>query len=70
MARTGLFLGVDGGGTGAGPACATDPGLVLGEGLAGAANIRLGLDESLSAVREAALQCLTVAGLPPHHLTA
>ena len=35
---------------------------MLGEGIAGSANIRLGLNESLSAVREAADQCLRQAG--------
>jgi len=36
---------------------------VLGEGLAGPANIRLGLETSLAAVRQATDQCLQQAGL-------
>jgi glucosamine kinase len=60
-----LLLGVDGGGTRCRARLADATGSVLGEGLAGPANIRLGLPESLSAVREAAAQCLQQAG-PGH----
>jgi glucosamine kinase len=63
-----FLLGVDGGGT----QCRArltersfrgDPGTVLGEGVAGPANIRLGLLESFAAVLEATHQCLDEAGL-------
>ena len=57
-----LFLGVDGGGTRCRARLTEVDGRMLGEGIAGSANIRLGLNESLSAVREAADQCLRQAG--------
>src|SRR6267154_553137 len=60
-----LLLGIDGGGTRCRARLANATGSVLGEGLAGPANIRLGLPESLSAVRAAAAQCLQQAG-PGH----
>jgi glucosamine kinase len=41
-------------------------GTVLGEGLAGPANLRLGLEESFSAVHQCAGQCLRYAGLAGH----
>jgi glucosamine kinase len=57
-----LFLGVDGGGTRCRARLTQVDGRTLGEGIAGSANIRLGLNESLLAVREAADQCLRHAG--------
>jgi glucosamine kinase len=57
-----LFLGVDGGGTRCRARLTQVDGTTLGEGIAGSANVRLGLNESLSAVREAADQCLQLAG--------
>jgi glucosamine kinase len=57
-----LFLGVDGGGT---QCCArlTDwAGSVLGEGVAGPANIRISLNETMLSVLDAAGQCLAHAG--------
>lgn len=57
-----LFLGVDGGGTGCRARLADSAGAILGEGAAGPANIRIGLDESLRSVRDAAGQCLAQAG--------
>lgn len=58
-----LFLGVDGGGTRCRARLTDAAGTVLGEGVAGPANIRLGLDESFRAVLDAAGQCLAQAGL-------
>ena len=43
-----LFLGVDGGGTRCRARLTEVDGRMLGEGIAGSANIRLGLNESLS----------------------
>jgi glucosamine kinase len=58
-----FLLGIDGGGTNC-RARLTDPaGTILGEGVAGPANIRLGLQASLAAVLEAAHQCLVEPGL-------
>jgi len=58
-----LFLGVDGGGTRCRARLADRSGHILGEGTAGPANIRLGLDDSFTEVLRAARQCLGEAGL-------
>jgi glucosamine kinase len=58
-----LLLGVDGGGTRCRARLADLSGTVLGEGTAGPANIRFGLEESFAAVREATDQCLRQASL-------
>jgi len=58
-----LFLGVDGGGTGCRTRLVDAAGTVLGEGQAGAANIRLGLDVSWGQILEATDQALAQAGL-------
>jgi glucosamine kinase len=58
-----LFLGVDGGGTQCRARLADRSGRLLGEGLSGPANIRLGLDAAFAAVLDAARQCLAAAGL-------
>ena len=63
MAAGELFLGVDGGGTQCRARLADESGRILGEGVAGPANIRLGLEASLAAVLDAARQCLAEAGL-------
>jgi len=64
-----LLLGVDGGGTRCqARLCAAD-GRRLGEAVAGPANIRTGLDESLAAVLQAARECLRQAGLESHALS-
>jgi glucosamine kinase len=57
-----LFLGVDGGGTRCRARLADASGAILGEGLAGPANIRVSLEESLQSVLDAAGQCLDKAG--------
>jgi len=58
-----LFLGVDGGGTQCRARLCDRRGSILGEGVAGPANIRLGLDESFGAVLDATDRCLTDAKL-------
>lgn len=68
MSENVLLLGVDGGGTRCRARLCGFSGRVLGEGLAGPANIRFGLEESFSAVLEATRQCLAVAGLSQNTL--
>ena len=58
-----LFLGVDGGGTQCRARLCDRAGSILGEGVAGPANIRLGLDESFGAVLDATDRCLADAKL-------
>src|SRR5262245_17496596 len=58
-----LLLGVDGGGTRCRARLADVHGTVLGEGAAGPANLRLGVQDSMAAVRAATDQCLNQAGL-------
>src|SRR5262249_21539588 len=58
-----LLLGVDGGGTRCRARLADAQGTVLGDGAAGPANLRLGVQDSLAAVRAATDQCLKQAGL-------
>lgn len=57
-----LLLGVDGGGTGCRARLTDAAGMLLGEGKAGPANVRISLDESLQSVLGAARQCLAKAG--------
>jgi glucosamine kinase len=58
-----LFLGVDGGGTRCRARLCDAPGAILGEGAAGPANVRLGVDEAILQVLEASRQCLAPAML-------
>jgi glucosamine kinase len=58
-----LLLGVDGGGTRCRARLADTHGRLLGEGLAGPANLRLGVQNSLASVRAATDQCLKQAAL-------
>lgn len=58
-----LFLGIDGGGTRCRARLADAGGRTLGEGVGGAANIRLGLDVAWAAIMEAADAALAQAGL-------
>jgi glucosamine kinase len=61
--QTEFLLGVDGGGTRCRARLAEASGAILGEGSAGPANIRFGLEQSFAAVLEATMQCLYQAGL-------
>jgi glucosamine kinase len=61
-----LFLGVDGGGTQCRVRLADRSGRMLGEGMSGPANIRLGLDAGFASVLDAARQCLAEARLGEH----
>jgi len=61
--QTELLLGVDGGGTRCRARLTDSSGLILGEGSAGPANIRFGLEQSFGAVLEAAIECLHQTGL-------
>lgn len=70
MGASQLFLGVDGGGTNCRARLTDAAGKVLGHGLAGPANLRLGLDTSLGAVLDAARQCLDEAGVGERALAA
>jgi glucosamine kinase len=58
-----LLLGVDGGGTRCRARLCSFSGDVLGEGQAGAANMRFGLEEGFAAADEALAQCFEGAGL-------
>lgn len=58
-----LFLGIDGGGTRCRARLADAGGRTLGEGVGGAANIRLGLDVAWNAIMEAVDAALVQAGL-------
>ncbi len=58
-----LLLGVDGGGTRCRARLCAPSGARLGEGSAGPANIRLGLENSLASVLEATRECLRQADL-------
>jgi glucosamine kinase len=58
-----LLLGVDGGGTRCRARLTNFAGTPLGEGLAGPANIRIGLEESFASVLAASRECLSEAKL-------
>jgi glucosamine kinase len=58
-----LLLGIDGGGTKCRARLCTPSGTLLGEAVAGPANIRLGLQASLTEVLRATSECLQQAGL-------
>lgn len=58
-----LFLGIDGGGTRCRARLADAAGRTLGEGVGGAANIRLGLDVAWNAILQAVDAALAQAGL-------
>lgn len=64
-----LLLGVDGGGTSCRARLRALSGEVLGEAATGPANLRLGLEQSFSAVLNAATQTLDQAGISSQHLT-
>jgi len=58
-----LLLGVDGGGTRCRARLRDISGKLLGNAVAGPANIRFGLEASINAALEATLRCLTQSGL-------
>jgi glucosamine kinase len=58
-----LFLGVDGGGTGCRARVESERGEVLGQGLAGPATTRLGIDKAWASVMTAANAALVEAGV-------
>jgi glucosamine kinase len=58
-----LLLGVDGGGTRCRARLCSFSGTILGQGEAGAANMRFGLEEGFAAADEAVKQCFEGAGL-------
>ncbi len=59
-----LLLGIDGGGTSCRARLCAFSGRLLGEATTGPANLRLGLEQSFSAIVDAAASCLSQAGLP------
>jgi len=63
MPAQGLLLGVDGGGTRCRARLTDASGARLGEGIAGPANIRFGLERSFSAALDASREALRQAGL-------
>lgn len=63
-----LLLGVDGGGTSCRARLAAYSGEVLGEAIAGPANLGLGIRQSFAAVTSATLLCLQHSGLTRSHL--
>jgi glucosamine kinase len=69
MDRTALFLGIDGGGTRCrARLCDPNEG-ILGEGSAGPANLRFGIEEAFASVLDATRQCFADAGLPIDQLS-
>lgn len=60
-----LFVGIDGGGTRCRSRITDAAGNTLGEGVAGPANTRLGLDGVFVEIRAACVEALALAGLPP-----
>ena len=63
-----LLLGIDGGGSGCRARLCTLSGATLGEGRAGPANIRFGMEQSFASVFEATAHCMSESGLPPRDL--
>lgn len=62
MTEQHLFLGIDGGGTKCSARIADAEGRVLGEGRAGPANTRLGIERAFTEIRKAAVEALADAG--------
>ena len=60
-----LLLGIDGGGTRCRARITDATGTVLGEGMAGSANTRLGLAAAFAEIENATQQALSAAGLAP-----
>lgn len=68
MEKISLVLGVDGGGTKCRARLSEFSGKILAEGVAGPANLRLGLAQSYSAIFAAIDQCLGQATMQQHDL--
>lgn len=68
MKADALLLGVDGGGTRCRARLCAPSGAKLGEAIAGPANIRFGLEDSLTSVLQATRECLRQAGLSTRDL--
>jgi glucosamine kinase len=68
MAQQDLFLGIDGGGTACSVRIVDSGGGVLGEGRAGSANTRLGIDRAFKEIVAATVRALAEAGLDESHL--
>lgn len=60
---TQYYVGIDGGGSTCRARVADHSGTILGEGISGSANLRLGLDHSLTAIRQCVAEALKQAGL-------
>src|SRR5260370_27222806 len=58
-----LLLGIDGGGSRCRARLCNIAGATLSEGVAGAANLRLGVEQSFASVLQATTQCMSGAGL-------
>src|SRR5262252_63284 len=58
-----LLLGIDGGGSRCRARLCNIAGTTLSEGVGGAANIRLGVEQSFASVLQATIQCMSGAGL-------
>lgn len=63
MTHSRIYLGIDGGGTNCRARLVDGDGRVLGEGRAGPANLRLGVDVVWAAMQAAALEAMSAAGL-------
>lgn len=70
MSHRPLFIGVDGGGTGCRARIQDDQGQVLGTGIGGPAAVRLGIDQSMTAVETACSAALAEAGLAAETLSS
>src|SRR5258708_19807669 len=58
-----LLLGIEGGGSRCRARLCNIAGATLSEGVAGAANLRLGVEQSFASVLQATTQCMNGAGL-------
>jgi glucosamine kinase len=63
-----LLLGIDGGGSRCRARLCNIAGATLSEGVGGAANLRLGVDQSFASVLQATIQCMNGAGLSSRDL--
>src|SRR5262249_56282434 len=58
-----LLLGIDGGGSRCSARLCNIAGATLSEGVGGAANLRLGVEQSFASVLQGTIQCMNGAGL-------